>query len=420
MAKGNLFMGMARGSIGDITFWRGDNEQLSRARNRKPSNPRTDRQLQSRIILKTVSSAYSLLMGDLANQTFQGAANARENQRRFLSANARLLRQLVDDGTIADANFMGRDDTTALLNRYVLSEGGLNTQVYSLNNTSPLSSVVSFDTLLNVGERDITYQDVCDCFGLPAGSQLTFVLVRNTGGVINFVQRQRLILAPASGDMTANFLAVGGGINDPNPENDMGTGVVVYNGTAQKIEVSFFGNFGACAVIASKLDGSVWKYSKQQLWYSPTAGYGTHTLPDAIESWKTEEVGSDLYTRQANVPTMAAISSVTGYVESSGVEGGPVMAGFTLTSGSAAVNVPNEFNNIHVDVYGSNLRAEDVGTISVRHPGGQTSELSVESINVDGAHISFATSYLDIVSGAGTFNVTLSIAGVDYHLDITG
>ena len=48
MAKGNLFLGMGRGSVGDVTFYRADGQQLSRARNRKPRNPKTNAQLIQR------------------------------------------------------------------------------------------------------------------------------------------------------------------------------------------------------------------------------------------------------------------------------------------------------------------------------------------------------------------------------------
>lgn len=418
MAKGNLFMGMARGSIGDITFWRGDNEQLSRSRNRKPSNPRTDRQLQSRIILKTVSSAYSLLMGDLANQTFQGAATSRENQRRFLSANARYLRQLVAEGAIADANFMGRDDTTSLLNRYKLSEGGLNPQLYSLTVPSPQSTVVTLDHTVDVGDRDITYQDVCSAFGVPAGTQLTIVLVRNNGGTINFVERHRLILAPASGDMSKNFMlqSVTGGINDPNPENDMGTGVVSYDGTARKIQIAFFGEFGACAVIASKLEGATWKYSEQQLYYSPTAGYGTHTLSDAIDSWKTAAAESDLYTRQSNLPDEQVVTAVTGIVSSNDGGDPSTIHNFDITEGSGSVHVDHEFNTVTFNVFGANL---DGSAVKV----GLTSTTSVVpfpfTCTGSGSHLTIITDPVDVPTSA-TVTAVLTVRDSEYRLTLQG
>lgn len=44
MAKGNMLMGYSRGSVGDVTFARVKGQQIARARNRNPKNPRTNKQ----------------------------------------------------------------------------------------------------------------------------------------------------------------------------------------------------------------------------------------------------------------------------------------------------------------------------------------------------------------------------------------
>ena len=48
MAKGNMLLGYSRGSVGDVTFYRDGGEQRARARNRKPNNPRSNRQMYQR------------------------------------------------------------------------------------------------------------------------------------------------------------------------------------------------------------------------------------------------------------------------------------------------------------------------------------------------------------------------------------
>lgn len=50
MAKGNMLQGMARGSVGDVTFTRLKGQQVSRVRNRQPSNPKTQKQMAQRSI----------------------------------------------------------------------------------------------------------------------------------------------------------------------------------------------------------------------------------------------------------------------------------------------------------------------------------------------------------------------------------
>lgn len=298
MAKGNIILGQMRGSIGDIVFWRGNGEQLSRSRNRRPANPRTNSQLTTRIILKTCSTAYSKLMFDYANQTFQGAKIGAENQRKFMSANTKILRDYIKLG-YDDMNFNGKDDVAAMLNRYRVSEGNLP----SINATVTIpvanSSVVSVGQAFTIAGTEPTYQEICDGFGLAPGTQLTFLLCHISQGTIDYVQRKRVILSPASGDMSVAFIA-NGAINDPNPANDAQGLMPVFSNSALSFEA--FGNFQAVAVAASFYDGTKWQYSTEQIWYNPTAGLGVHTLSQAIASWQVAIAGSEEYTRQANTP----------------------------------------------------------------------------------------------------------------------
>lgn len=94
MAKGNMFLGQARGKVGDLVFYRQDGEQLSRSRNRHPRNPRTEPQLYQRAIMSTVTNAYKAGK-QLFDHSFQGFSVGAANQRQFLGRNIKLLRGLV-------------------------------------------------------------------------------------------------------------------------------------------------------------------------------------------------------------------------------------------------------------------------------------------------------------------------------------
>lgn len=306
MAKGNIILGQMRGSIGDIVFWRGNGEQLSRSRNRQPANPRTDSQLTTRIILKTCSTAYSKLMYDYANQTFQGAKIGAENQRKFMSANTKILREYTKQGA-DDLNYNGKDDTVAMLNRYRVSDGNLPSINATVANPVSGSSAISLGTEFTVAGAVPTYQEICDAFGLAPGTQLTFLLCNIRQGVIQYVQRKRIILSPASGDMSLPFIA-DGAINDPNPANDALGLLPDYS--ANKLAFEAFGDFAAVAVAASFYDGTKWQYSTEQIWYSPTAGMGVHTLSQAIASWQVAIAGSEEYTRQSNVPEGTGVVTI--------------------------------------------------------------------------------------------------------------
>lgn len=49
MAKNNMLLGYARGKVGDIVFQRRKGEQIIKARNRNPNNPRTWSQQMQRV-----------------------------------------------------------------------------------------------------------------------------------------------------------------------------------------------------------------------------------------------------------------------------------------------------------------------------------------------------------------------------------
>lgn len=94
MAKGNLFLGFARGSVGDVTFYRSEGEQVSRSRNRHPYNPRSARQAIQRAVSSSVARIYSA--GQVIfNHSFQGFKPGKECQRQFMKLNNRILRQMV-------------------------------------------------------------------------------------------------------------------------------------------------------------------------------------------------------------------------------------------------------------------------------------------------------------------------------------
>ena len=48
MAKGNMLLGYSRGSVGDVVMSRVKGQQVAKARNRKPANPKSNKQMKQR------------------------------------------------------------------------------------------------------------------------------------------------------------------------------------------------------------------------------------------------------------------------------------------------------------------------------------------------------------------------------------
>lgn len=129
MAIGNMFQGMARGKVGDVVFAVRDGKQVSRVRNRRPKNPKTNKQMLQRAVMATVLQAYSAGR-EIFDHSFQGKSVGEKNQRAFLSKNAKLLRSNlaaeIEAGTAAlncNVAVVAPGAINPVPNEYMISEG---------------------------------------------------------------------------------------------------------------------------------------------------------------------------------------------------------------------------------------------------------------------------------------------------------
>lgn len=136
MSKGNLFQGMARGSVGDVTFSRLNGKQIARVRNRNPRNPKTNPQLYGRAIMATVMRAYSAGR-EIFDHSFEGVAVGAASQNRFLSLNNRVLREYlaadINNSVLVNKSvntFVGPKVQSPVAGRYVISEGSLDAGLF--------------------------------------------------------------------------------------------------------------------------------------------------------------------------------------------------------------------------------------------------------------------------------------------------
>ena len=176
MAKGNLFQGMGRGKVGDVVFSRLNGEQISRVRNRHPKNPRSNSQLYQRAIMATVMQAYSAGKA-IFDHSFEGYAVGAQNQRRFLSLNAKMLRQLVATdintplkGDAQKARVVGPGVSAPVANPFIISRGSYQQNLFTME----AESVQFTMPLANNAETVAAY---ASRVGLVAGDIYTFVVL---------------------------------------------------------------------------------------------------------------------------------------------------------------------------------------------------------------------------------------------------
>lgn len=328
MAKDNLFLGMARGKVGDVVFSRLNGVQVSRARNRAPHNPQSPAQMVQRIIMSSVGKAYSFMQA-ICNHSFEGFETGQLSQRKFMEVNVGLLRDKcaevleypVEEVIKASGafNFSFKNDYSPVMNQYMISAGSL-PSLPIVHYNSGYYPCLSFDP----GEltaTTITYADMVSLLGVQQGDQLTFVQVTHDSAatghdtdILTGFRYARVILEPSDGDMTSPFLQ-SGHINKPNERNEgsfsqltistaediKGLVFMLSNVVQSTAEQTSDKELAASAVILSRQIGGRWLRSTQFLLprFTSSAKFLNHsTLALAYETYKLG-VSSDLYLNQA-------------------------------------------------------------------------------------------------------------------------
>lgn len=328
MAKDNLFLGTARGSVGDVTFSRLNGIQVARVRNRSPRNPQSPAQMVQRIIISTVGKAYSF-MSEICNHSFEGFETGQLSQRKFMEVNVGMLRDKVADILAypveesilaSDAfNFSFKNDYAPVLNSYMLSAGSLpSIQLATLAGDN--YACITFDPG-EITSANVTYNDIVSLLGLQRGDQLTFIQVAHDGSktehdrdILTGFRFARVILEPSDGDMTSLFFN-NGQINKPNDRN-AGKFSSLFIANTETIKGLNFSLaditqttdsgpqdrlLAGSAVILSRQVGGRWLRSTQFLMPRYNSGANSMNSSTIALAYETYHLGSasDLYLNQA-------------------------------------------------------------------------------------------------------------------------
>ena len=169
MAKGNLFLGTAARSVGDVVMYRREGSQVSRVRVRKIANPKTEAQCRQRAVMASVVKFYQPLASVL-ERSFQGLSTAK-SYAKFLQVNAAIGR----------------------IHNYVIAkDGSMQPFPYQLSNgTIPSPKIgceesagkITLAVPSQVPENIATVGDLSKYFiaaGYKAGDVVTFIFVSGT------------------------------------------------------------------------------------------------------------------------------------------------------------------------------------------------------------------------------------------------
>lgn len=328
MAKDNLFLGTARGSVGDVTFSRLNGVQVARVRNRSPRNPQSPAQMVQRIIMSTVGKAYSFF-SEICDHSFEGFETGQLSQRKFMELNVALLRNIAADvlaypiesmvRSSTVYNFSFKNDFAPIVNEFQISAGSLPSLT-----VIPSSSRIPFILYMDTSEltaQTATYQDICNRLGIQRGDQLTFVQIAHDSSkadhetdLVTGFRFARIIMEPNDGDMSSVFLGTNG-VNKPNERNEGSFAVLTLSTDTEAPGLTFrlqeIGAVGSefaadrqlagSAVILSRQTGGKWLRSSQNLVVQQNNGQRELNHSTLGLAYETYRIGaaSDLYLNQA-------------------------------------------------------------------------------------------------------------------------
>lgn len=169
---------MGRGSVGDVTFSRMGGQQVGRARNRKPNNPRTQKQMSQRAIFMSAVKFYSRGVQRFFKFAFEGKRAAESDYNAFMRINAKrgiYFRKADFENPLCPA-----------IGKFTVTQGSLVSPNYTCEAGSNAVTVVSTFTTQSAAPTTVGGLSAVlkSQYGLLEGDIVTF-LVLTSGATLN-------------------------------------------------------------------------------------------------------------------------------------------------------------------------------------------------------------------------------------------
>lgn len=192
MATGNWLLGGVKGKVGDLVLSKANGQQITRARNRYPKNPKTTKQAMQRMSFAALSTFYTAFEVEILNHSWQGVRYGGDSHNHFykLALSPDVKTPAIPKGSMkyVPSNYpMSRGTLRSLKYSHARKEfreyGGYGISI----NTGLSLGQTTVDTETKLGN----FIDIISKYNLYyAGKQLTFVIVTlNNGNFINSVSR---------------------------------------------------------------------------------------------------------------------------------------------------------------------------------------------------------------------------------------
>lgn len=278
MSQGNMLLGYARGSVGDVTFYRSGGSQRARARNRKPNNPRSSSQMTQRAKFASAVKFYKRAVSNFFRFAYQDKKTNESDYNAFMRhniANAPLISKTAFDKQGYPA-----------LGSWVLSYGELQPLNYAVSdNGSVIELPNNFSS--NPSTLGELSQGLIDSGFYEQGDIITVVMIDITGSPLPTATPTGVY---TTAWVTAQFRV---DYNSSESLNNLGLGTVTV--TAQGgYRMLNFASHSALAVIVSRNTSGGLKVSRSELAYDAQTGlalnnayYDDNYKAEVLQDWQT-------------------------------------------------------------------------------------------------------------------------------------
>lgn len=307
-----MLLGFARGSVGDLTFYRRNAQQITRARSRVVKNPKTLAQQMQRAIMRTAVGAYGVIKS-ICDHSYEGVAYGADSYAKFLKLNLDMLRGLAAAGGENTKSFLPSGFNGLVAMPWVLSKGSIGwkgaTSVYFSGSDGTLT--FDFGSVAGTQLTDITYEQFAEAIDAREGDQITLIAFKKRTDIDESSCIEpaiaRIILSPSGTAFSASMFEANGTISNANPLNE-NTDVFRFSFQTGRLICGFAGSQGTPlatvggAIICSRraADGS-WLRSPSVMAVNDREQEGGYTLRQASMVVANDIVTpSDWYLNNAN------------------------------------------------------------------------------------------------------------------------
>lgn len=313
MAKGNMLLGYSRGSVGDLTFYRRNAQQITRARARQVKNPKTLAQQMQRAIMRTAVAGYQVIKG-ICDHSWEGIAYGADSYSYFLKRNLAMLRELAAAGGQDTKSYLPSGFNGLVAMPWVLSKGSIAWGGVEINFQNGRLNIV-FNGYPEISELEsILYKTFADFLNLQEGDQVTLIAFPKRTDIDESACIEpiitRFILSPSNGAFDETTMFESDGTIDSvhaNPLNE-NTAAFTFQTQTGKLMASILPPqgetlefVGAAAIISRRASDGSWLRSSAVMTVDATQRDGGYTLRQASMVAATEiQTPSDWYLNNAN------------------------------------------------------------------------------------------------------------------------